>query len=105
MTGTGFLVLMALGGNGVLIIAGLMSGCGHGFLYPSMNAFALREEPKDIRGKVNGIFTGGVDAGVLFGSILLGYVGEWGGFQSLFLVAGASLFTGFMIYRLKRYKT
>ena len=105
MTGTGFLVLMALGGNTVLIIAGLMSGCGHGFLYPSMNAFALREEPKDIRGKVNGIFTGGVDAGVLFGSILLGYVGEWGGFQSLFLVAGASLFTGFMIYRLKQYKT
>ena len=66
-----------------------------------MNAFALRHEPKGIRGKVNGIFTGGIDAGVFSGSIILGYVGEWCGFQTLFLLVGVSLFGGFVIYRLK----
>ncbi len=101
ITGTGFLVLTALGGKGVLLLAGLMSGCGHGFLFPSMNAFALRDEPKGVRGKINGIFTGGIDAGVFSGSIILGYIGEWGGYETLFLVAGAALFAGFLIYRLK----
>lgn len=100
ITGTGFLVLMALGGEGILLLSGLMSGCGHGLLFPSMNAFALRGEPKGIRGKIIGIFTGGIDGGVFSGSIILGYIGEWGGFQVLFLVAGVALFAGFMIYRL-----
>jgi MFS family permease len=101
ITGTGYLVLMALGGKGILLMAGLMSGCGHGLLFPSMNAFALRDEKKGIRGKINGIFTGGIDAGVFSGSVILGYIGEWGGFQTLYLVAGATLFVGFLIFRLK----
>jgi len=66
-----------------------------------MNAFALRDEKKGIRGKINGIFTGGIDAGVFSGSVILGYIGEWGGFQTLYLVAGAALFVGFLIFRLK----
>lgn len=101
ITGAGYLVLMGLGGEAILLISGIMSGCGHGFLFPSMNAFALRDEPKGTRGKINGIFTGGIDAGVFSGSIILGYVGEWGGFQTIYLVAGAALFAGFIIYRLK----
>lgn len=101
ITGAGFLVLIALGGDTILIVSGLMSGCGHGFLFPSLNALALREEQRGIRGKINGIFTGGIDAGAFSGSIILGYIGEWGGFQALFLIAGVALFTGFMIYRLK----
>jgi len=91
---------MALGGETILLLSGLMSGCGHGLLFPSMNAFALRGEPKGIRGKIIGIFTGGIDAGVFSGSIILGYIGEWGGFPTLYLVAGVALFAGFMIYRL-----
>ena len=101
LTGTGYLVLMALGGNVILFISGAMSGVGHGLLFPSMNAFALRDEEKGVRGKINGIFTGGIDAGVFSGSIILGYIGEWGGFQALYLAAGAALFAGFVIYRLK----
>ena len=102
ITGAGYLVLMALGGEAILLMAGLMSGCGHGLLFPSMNAFALREEKKGIRGKINGIFTGGIDAGVFSGSVMLGYIGEWGGFQTLYLVAGAALFGGCLLFLLKR---
>ena len=101
ITGAGFLVLIALGGDTILIVSGLMSGCGHGFLFPSLNALALREAQRGIRGKINGIFTGGIDAGAFSGSIILGYIGEWGGFQTLFLIAGVALFAGFIIYRLK----
>ncbi len=101
ITGTGFLILMGLGGNSILALSGLLSGCGHGLLFPSLNAFALRDEPKGIRGKINGIYTGGIDAGVFSGSIILGYIGEWGGFRTLFFLVGVSLFAGFLIYRLK----
>jgi len=101
LTGAGFLLLMFLGGDTILMISGLMSGCGHGLLFPSLNALALRKETIGIRGKINGIFTGGIDAGVFVGSVLLGYIGEWAGFQALFFAAGFALLAGFMIYRTK----
>ena len=101
ITGAGFLVLIALGGDTILFVSGFLSGCGHGFLFPCLNALALRDEPGGIRGKINGIFTGGIDAGAFSGSIILGYIGQWCGFQTLFFTAGIALFAGFMIYRLK----
>jgi MFS family permease len=101
LTGAGLMLLMFLGGDTILLISGLMSGCGHGFLFPSLNALALRKEPIGIRGKINGIFTGGIDAGAFVGSLLLGYIGEWAGFQTLFFAAGFALLAGFMIYRTK----
>ncbi len=101
ITGAGFMLLMFLEGTIMLFISGLMSGCGHGLLFPSLNALALRKEPIGIRGKINGVFTGGIDAGAFVGSVLLGYIGEWAGFQTLFFSAGFALFAGFMIYRTK----
>ena len=102
LTGAGLLMLIFLKGNPVLLLSGFMTGCGHGFLFPCLNALAVRDEPLPIRGKINGIFTGGIDGGVLVGSVALGYVGEWGGFQSLFLAAGICLLAGVPIFRLPR---
>lgn len=102
LTGVGLLLLIFLKGNFILILSGLMSGCGHGFLFPCLNSLAIRGEPAHIRGKINGVFTGGIDAGVFLGSIILGFIGEWAGFRALFLVAGISLLPGLWIYRLLR---
>jgi len=38
LTGGGLLILMLLGGRTVLILSGLISGCGHGFLFPCLNS-------------------------------------------------------------------
>jgi predicted MFS family arabinose efflux permease len=100
LTGAGLLLLIFLEGNFILILSGLMSGCGHGFLFPCLNSLAIRGEPVHTRGKINGVFTGGIDAGVFLGSIILGFMGEWAGFRALFLVAGISLLPGLWIYRL-----
>ena len=94
LTGGGLLILMLLGGNAVLALSGLMSGCGHGFLFPCLNSLAIRNEAINIRGKITGVFTGGIDAGAFAGSIILGYIGEWAGFQALFFAAGLALLTG-----------
>jgi MFS family permease len=90
----GLLLLALLGGPMILVLAGLLSGCGHGFLFPSLNALAVRDEPAQNRGKVTGIFTGSIDAGVFAGSILLGYVGDWMGFRTLFVTAGLAMLAG-----------
>jgi len=99
LTGLGLLCLVFLDGSGVLIAAGMMGGCGHGFLYPGLSALALRDEPGAIRGKITGAFTGSIDAGAFVGSITLGFIGQWAGFPTLFLAAGAVLLAAFALYQ------
>jgi MFS family permease len=99
LTGGGLMVLIFPGGSTVLAVSGLMSGCGHGFLFPCLNTLLLRNEPIEIRGKITGIFTGGLDAGTFAGSIALGYIGEVAGFQALFLAAGLAFILGIIIHR------
>jgi len=42
LTGLGLAGLVFLSGSLILVLAGLMAGCGHGFLYPALNALAIR---------------------------------------------------------------
>ena len=99
LTGGGLLTLILLGGNAILALSGFMAGCGHGLLFPCLNSLAIRNQPIDIRGKIIGIFTGGIDTGVFVGSIALGYIGEWAGFRALFFAAGLALFIGLGFYK------
>jgi predicted MFS family arabinose efflux permease len=101
LTGAGLFMLVFLGGSLVLGLSGLMSGCGHGFLFPCLNTLAIRNEPVEIRGKINGVFTGGIDAGAFVGSVMLGYIGEWAGFPTLFFAAGLAFLIGLGIYRIR----
>jgi MFS family permease len=101
LTGIGLLSLIFLGRTMVLVIAGLLAGCGHGLLFPCLNSLAIRNEPSSIRGKLTGVFTGGIDTGIFTGSIILGYVGEWTGFRSIFFLAGLALLIALVIHRLR----
>jgi len=91
LTASGFLLLMPEGGEVLFILSGFLCGTGHGFLFPSLNALAVRGEPPSVRGKITGIFTGGLDFGVFSGSLMLGMVGEAFGYGSLFGLAGLAL--------------
>lgn len=99
LTGAGLIILVQLSGNVILVISGIMLGCGHGFLFPCLDSLAIRGEPINIRGKINGVFTGGLDTGTLLGSIILGYIADWLGFQYLFLVAGILVFFGLPVIK------
>ncbi|MGV8074928.1 MAG: MFS transporter [Syntrophobacteraceae bacterium] len=99
LSGGGLLLMIALNGNVVLTLGGILAGCGHGFLYPSLGALAMLGEPTAIRGKIVGIFTGAIDAGSFIGSFGLGYIGELAGFRTLFLVAGVALFLAIAVFR------
>jgi MFS family permease len=98
LTGSGLILLTMPLSSFLLMGAGLLSGCGHGFLFPCLNSLAVRDEPHRIRGKIIGAFTGSIDAGAFVGAVTLGYIGEWAGFRALFLTAGTALLLGFGFY-------
>jgi len=102
LTGMGLLSLMLVSGSLLLMASGFMAGVGHGFLYPSLNALALRGESVAVRGRITGIFTGSIDAGVFGGSVVLGYVGKWAGFTTLFATAGSALIVALWIFLFQR---
>jgi MFS family permease len=105
VAGAGYLMLLFAGTSLVLALSGLVTGCGHGFLFPSINALALRNEPAEVRGKATGIFTGSIDLGVFAGSIALGYIGDFAGFHVLFLVSSLTFLVGWTAWKVKGLRT
>lgn len=86
----------------LLILCGLLFGTGHGLLFPSLNAMAVRDEAYEDRGKVTGIFTGSIDGGIFVGSLSLGLIGDMAGLTTLFFCAGGVMLLAFPLLFLRR---
>jgi MFS family permease len=100
--GAGFSWLIWVEGNTGLAVSGALAGAGHGLFFPTALACAVRSVSADDRGKVTGVITGSVDAGILVGSLLLGQVGELLGFSALFVTAASFVFAGALLFGLSR---
>ncbi len=101
LAAVGLLLVPLVHGDLFLLVVGFVFGIGHGLLFPALNAMAVRDEPYAVRGKVTGIFTGGIDAGVFCGALILGMIGEMAGFTALFTCAGLTVLSGLYLLRLK----
>lgn len=101
LAGGGLLLIPLIDNNLWLLAVGFIFGVGHGLLFPALNAMAIRDEPYAVRGKVTGIFTGGIDCGIFCGALLLGTIGEFVGFTTLFICAGFVMLCGLYLFRLK----
>lgn len=99
LAASGLLLVPLVNGNLLLLVVGFIFGIGHGLLFPALNAMAVRDEPYNVRGKVTGIFTGGIDAGAFCGALILGMVGELAGYSPLFICAGLVVLTGLLLFR------
>lgn len=99
MAVAGLLLLPLVNGHILLVVCGLLFGTGHGLIFPTISSMAVRNEPYAVRGKITGIFTGGIDSGIFVGSLILGVVGEWVGLSGLFIVAGISMMGGLWLVR------
>ena len=94
----GYLSMILITNSWHLAMAGFLTGCGHGLIFPCLNALAVRDEPVEIRGKISGVFTGAMDGGMFLGSIALGYIGEWFGFTPIFVTTFFVLVTCIVIF-------
>ncbi len=101
LSAAGLLYLPYCDSSGLLVVSGLLSGIGHGLIFPSLNVMAIRDEAYEVRGKVTGIFTGSIDGGAFIGSLILGLIGELAGLQVLFLCAGAFVLSAFPLWLLR----
>ncbi len=101
LAASGLLLVPLVHGNLLLLVVGFIFGIGHGLLFPALNAMAVRGEPYAVRGKVTGIFTGGIDTGVFCGALVLGTIGELAGFTVLFICAGLMVLSGLYLFRLR----
>jgi MFS family permease len=98
IAGTGFVCLMQVTSAVGLTGTGFVAGMGHGLLFPSLIALTIRPIAVGDRGKVTGILTGGVDAGLFFGSLSMGQLGELLGFQAIFAMAAVTIFLGLCVF-------
>jgi MFS family permease len=87
--------------SALLLVSGLLFGCGHGLIFPSLNAMAIRNEAYEVRGKITGIFTGSIDGGIFAGSLILGLIGEAAGLPTLFFCAGGIMLLAFPLFLLR----
>lgn len=101
LAAAGLLSLPYCDNSAQLMASGLLFGAGHGLLFPSLNAMAVRGEAYEVRGKITGIFTGSIDGGIFVGSLMLGMVGEMAGLPALFLCAGGVMLLTFPLLLLR----
>lgn len=95
----GLLIVPLVQTDAMLLGVGFIFGVGHGLIFPSLNAMAIRGEPYAARGKVTGIFTGGIDSGAFAGALILGLIGDLGGYTTLFVAAAVIVSTGHLLLR------
>jgi MFS family permease len=81
----------------VLIVAGMMSGGAHGFLYPGLAALVTDLTPDARRAAVVGIFSAMFLVGQATGAFLFGYVTHVLGYGSMWSVLTAMLLFGALL--------
>jgi MFS family permease len=77
-----------------LVMAGVMSGGAHGFLYPGLAALVTDQAPPARRGTVVGVFSGVVLVGNAGGAFVFGYVAHVIGYGAMWAVLTALLLAG-----------
>ena len=80
-----------------LILAGLLAGGGHGFLYPALSALLMDVTPERRRGGAVGIFSGVMLVGQTLGSMIFGYVAHAFGYAVMWGVVTFLLSAGFLL--------
>jgi MFS family permease len=77
---------------------GFLMGCGHGLIYPAMNALAIERAGEKDMGSANALFSGAVDVGVFGGSVVFGEVAEAMSVRGMFLYCGLAVAGGLIIF-------
>jgi MFS family permease len=84
----GLAMLSLTGRYGMLEIAGLVGGIGHGYLYPVLSALVIGRTETGAMGSSSAIYTSLYDLGAMVGPYVLGTVASYLGYSVMFNVAG-----------------
>lgn len=91
VTVAGLLLLSAVDAFWPLMLCGILVGIGNGIIMPTVQTMAINMVPEHRRGAASATFFSAVDLGIGAGSIALGYVAEYYGINTMFLICGLIL--------------
>jgi MFS family permease len=86
--GLGIALLSATGRPGILDLAGVIGGLGHGFTYPALTLLVLRRTQPSAMGRTSTIYTSLFDIAAMIAPYLLGLIASRAGYGPMFLIAG-----------------
>ncbi len=81
-----------------LVLAGVIFGLSHGFMYPTLYALVIDFAGEANRGKAVAICSAAFTGGGMLGSFINGVVAESYGFVAMFLSMGAISLIGFIVF-------
>lgn len=94
---SGTLLLTFSGDPVLLVTAAIITGLGHGFLFPSLSALVVDHAGMENSGVGMALFTGAFDLGLVLGSGGLGIILELYGFAVMFLICGTLPLIGVLL--------
>src|SRR5207245_102067 len=87
--GLGLGLVSLSGKTGMLYIAAVIGGLGHGFAYPALSAIVIRDTPEGEMGRASTLYTSVWDLSGMAGPYTLGITAHYLGYAPMFLFAGA----------------
>ncbi|OGP78309.1 MAG: hypothetical protein A2Z13_10790 [Deltaproteobacteria bacterium RBG_16_64_85] len=98
LLGAGILAIPFLTGSVGLCLVAVVSGTGHGFLFPSLSALILDRAGEEKGGIAMAMFTGAFDMGGVIGAAAFGFVAEHLGYAVMFCSAAAITGAGALFF-------
>jgi predicted MFS family arabinose efflux permease len=100
--GAGLGLLCLLPRPGILVLAGMVCGAGHGSLFPVLNALAIERAPVRFAGTAVSLLTAASDLGAVLGTPLGGALAETVGYRGMFAFMAAATFVGTAVMAVDR---
>jgi len=98
--GLGFLCLLPR--PGILVLAGIVCGAGHGSLFPVLNALAIERAPARLAGTAVSLLTAASDLGVVLGTPLCGALAVTLGYRAMFALVATATLSGLAVMAVDR---
>ena len=82
------------------VLVAFVFSFGYGFLYPTLSALVIDKAREDERGKAMGAFNASYSMGINFLAFPFGIIAKDWGYETMYVVTGATVFIGFLIFTL-----
>lgn len=88
----------------LFLLSGIIYGIGFATVQPILNAVVVSLAPLERRGAANATFTTAMDLGIGIGSILLGFIVQQSGYESMYGISAIFAVLGIVVYYLILYR-
>ncbi len=100
LMGAGIAAVPLVSGAALLSLVGIVSGAGHGLVFPALSSLVLDRTDGDRGGMALALFTSSYDMGAVVGAALFGLVAERVGLPAMFPAAGLFIAAGAVLFAL-----